>query len=96
MTKQDIINEVAKALNMPTKEAKPVVNAVFDLLKTSLESCDNVDISCFGKFVIRQKNKRPGRNPKTGEEAEITKRKVVTFKPSKIFRDAVNDSKGKL
>ena len=94
MTRQDIINEVAEALNTPTKRAKPIVEAVFKELKTSLENGINVEISGFGKFVIRQKNKRTGRNPNTGEEAEITKRKVVTFKPSGLFRDAVNNSKG--
>jgi nucleoid DNA-binding protein len=93
MTKQDIINEVAKELNIKTKEAKPLVKAVFDLLKTSLENSTNVDISGFGKFIIRQKNKRVGRNPMTGEEAEISSRKVVIFKPSGILRDAVNDSR---
>ena len=93
MTKQDIINEVAKELATTSKQAKPIAEAVFEQLKTSLENGINVDISGFGKFVIRQKNKRTGRNPKTGEEAEITERKVVTFKPSKLFRDAVNNSK---
>jgi len=94
MSKQSIINEVAKELNTTTKEAKPIVDAVFEQLKISLEKGINVEISGFGKFLIRLKNKRIGRNPMTGEEAEITSRKVVTFKPSKLFRDAVNNSKG--
>ena len=50
------------------------------------------EISGFGKFIIRKKNRRVGRNPMTGDRAEITARKVVTFKPSKLLRDAVNDS----
>ncbi len=93
MTKQDIINEVAKALGTTVQKARPIAEAVFEQLKTSLENGINAEIQGFGKFVIRQKSKRTGRNPMTGKEAEITERKVVTFKPSKIFRDAVNNSK---
>ncbi len=91
MTKQEIINEVARALNLKSKEAKPIVEEIFNILKMSLESGINIEISGFGKFIIRKKSSRLGRNPMTGEEAEITERKVVTFKPSKLFRDAVNN-----
>ena len=90
MTKQNIINEVTMALDIKAKEAKPIVEAIIQELKTSLENGINVEISDFGKFIIRQKNKRIGRNPMTGKEAEISNRKVVTFKPSMIFREAVN------
>lgn len=93
MTKQDIINKVANELDVTAKEARPMVEAVFDLLKTSLENCENIEISGFGKFMVRQKNKRIGRNPKTGEEAEISSRKVVIFKPSNGFRIAADNSK---
>ncbi len=93
MIKQDIINEVATALDSKTIEARPIVEAVFDVLKTSIENGVNVEISGFGKFIIRQKSKRIGRNPMTGVEAEISSRKVVTFKPSSIFRNAVNNPK---
>ena len=91
MTKQDIINAVAKELDVKTREAKPIVEGIFDTLKSALDNGLNVEISGFGKFIIRQKNRRIGRNPMTGEEAEISPRKVVTFKPSKLFRDAVNN-----
>jgi integration host factor subunit alpha len=91
MTKQEIINDVARELNVKAKEAKPIVEEIFGTLKRSLESGINIEISGFGKFIIRKKNARTGRNPMTGEEAEITARKVVTFKPSKLFRDAVNN-----
>ncbi len=91
MTKQDIINAVAKELDVKAREAKPIVEGIFDTLKSALDNGLNVEISGFGKFIIRQKNRRIGRNPMTGEEAEISPRKVVTFKPSKLFRDAVNN-----
>jgi integration host factor subunit alpha len=90
MTKQDIINEVRMELDVTAKEAKAVVEDVFKLLKTSLGNGINVEISDFGKFVVRQKSKRVGRNPMTGEEAEILSRKVITFKPSKLLREVVN------
>ncbi len=90
MIKQEIINDVARELNIKPKEAKPIVEEIFSTIKKSLESGINIEISGFGKFIIRKKNKRVGRNPMTGEETEITARKVVTFKPSKLFRDAVN------
>jgi integration host factor subunit alpha len=90
MIKQEIINDVARELNIKSKEAKPIVEEIFRTLKVSLESGINIEISGFGKFIIRKKNRRIGRNPMTGEETEITARKVVTFKPSKLFRDAVN------
>ncbi len=66
------------------------MEAVFEELKSTLESGEDVDIRCFGKFVIRDKSARVGRNPKTGVEAEITSRKVVSFKPSRLLRNVVN------
>ena len=90
MTKQDIVNNVCKTMNIKAREAKPLVEEMFNCLKSNLESGINVEISGFGKFIIRKKNRRIGRNPMTGERAEITARKVVTFKPSKLLRDAVD------
>ncbi len=91
MTKQDIVSNVSQAINLKPKEAKPLVEELFACLKSNLESGINVEISGFGKFIIRKKNRRIGRNPMTGDRAEITARKVVTFKPSKVLRDAVNN-----
>jgi integration host factor subunit alpha len=90
MTKEDIIKNVWTELNISNKQAKDVVEIVFNTLKDVLAKGDQVEIRGFGKFVIREKNTRIGRNPRTGEEAQITARKVVTFKPSKIFRNIVN------
>lgn len=92
MTKQEIVNNVAQSVNLKPKDAKPLVEEVFTCLKSNLESGINIEISGFGKFIIRKKNRRIGRNPMTGDRAEITARKVVTFKPSKLLRDAVNGS----
>ena len=90
MTKEDIIKNVWTELNISNKQAKDAVEIVFHTLKDVLAKGDQVEIRGFGKFVIREKNSRIGRNPRTGEEAQISARKVVTFKPSKIFRNIVN------
>ena len=90
MTKEDIIKNVWTELNITNKQARDVVETVFNTLKDILAKGDQVEIRGFGKFVIKEKNTRVGRNPRTGEEAQITARKVVTFKPSKIFRNTVN------
>lgn len=90
MTKEDIIKNVWTELNISNKQAKDIVEIVFNTLKDVLAKGDQVEIRGFGKFVIREKNTRIGRNPRTGEEAQITARKIVTFKPSKIFRNVVN------
>ncbi|MEW5803715.1 MAG: integration host factor subunit alpha [bacterium] len=90
MTKEDIVKNVWTELNISNKQAKDVVETVFNTLKDVLAKGDQVEIRGFGKFIIREKTSRTGRNPRTGEEAEITARKVVTFKPSKIFRSSVN------
>lgn len=90
MTKEDIIKNVWTELNISNKQAKDIVEIVFNTLKDVLAKGDQVEIRGFGKFVIREKNTRIGRNPRTGEEAQISARKIVTFKPSKIFRNIVN------
>ncbi len=82
MTKQEISHAVAKKLETTTARAKPLVEVVFETLKDTLESGEGVEISGFGKFIIRHKSARVGRNPMTGQEAEITSRKVGSFKPS--------------
>ncbi len=91
MTKQDIVNQVAAAIDVSPREAKTVVEEIFGCLKRTLESGIGVEISGFGKFIIRKKNARIGRNPMTGKSADISARKVVTFKPSKLFREATDN-----
>ena len=64
---------------------------VFDTIKETLEKAEKIKISGFGNFVIRSKKPRVGRNPQTGEEIEISARKVLTFKPSQVLKNALND-----
>lgn len=91
MTKQNLTNKVARELGITAPKAKPIVEGIFELVKTALESGEDVEISSFGKFRIRQKSARVGRNPMTGKEAEISSRKVITFKPSLLLKKAVKE-----
>ena len=91
MTKEEIIKAIWNEFpNLTINESRKIYEATMDLIKERLSKGENVELTGFGSFKIRDKNKRMGRNPKNGMEAEIKPRKVVTFKPSKIFRDQVN------
>ncbi len=73
------------------KEATDVVEATFEIIKSSLEKGEKVKISGFGKFVVNSKRPRKGRNPQTGGEIIIVGRKVLTFKPSQILKNSLNN-----
>jgi integration host factor alpha subunit len=90
MTKIDIINRVADKTGLSKQEADISVETIINLIKGSLSKNEEVILRRFGSFQTRDKNPRTGRNPKTGEEAEITARTVVRFKAGKRFKQAVN------
>lgn len=89
MTKADIISEVFDKVGLPKQDAEELVEMILDLIKQTLKEGETVKLSGFGNFVVRSKNSRKGRNPKTGQEIEITPRKVVSFRPSMIFKEHV-------
>ena len=93
MKKVDIANELYEKIGISKKEALDIVELVLDTLKESLKNGEVVKIAGFGNFVVRNKRERKGRNPKTGEEIGISPRKVVTFRPSHIFKQHVNGQK---
>ena len=74
------------------KEAKEILEITLEDIKFKLEQGEDVKISGFGKWNVKEKRSRPGRNPHTGEKIEISSRKVVTFHPSDKMRDSVNKS----
>jgi len=80
VTKADFAERLFDDLGLNKREAKEMVELFFEEIKTSLEKGEQVKISGFGKFELRDKSSRPGRNPKTGEEIPITARRVVTFR----------------
>jgi integration host factor subunit alpha len=94
MTKSDLINKVyEKVTGLTKKEAAHFVNNVIETIKWTLESGEDIKISGFGNFILREKEARPGRNPKTGKNIEISARRVVTFRASQILKDAINQNK---
>ncbi|VAX15309.1 hypothetical protein MNBD_NITROSPINAE03-569 [hydrothermal vent metagenome] len=92
MTKIDIINRVAEQTGLARQDSDTAVETIIALIKGALAGDDPVILRRFGSFQTRAKNPRIGRNPKTGEEAEISARKVVRFKAGKRFKQAVNSA----
>jgi len=72
------------------KEVLDLVEAIFETLKETLANGQKIKISGFGNFIVREKKARIGRNPQTGEEITISARRVLTFKPSQVLKDALN------
>jgi integration host factor subunit alpha len=91
-TKAHIIDALAERNGFTRKKSMETVEILLELIKQSLESGDDVLISGFGKFCVKQKAKRKGRNPATGNDMIIGRRKVVTFKCSGILREKINDN----
>lgn len=92
MTKADIVEKVCEKVGgFSKKEAADLVDQVFDTMKSVLETGEKIKISGFGNFVVREKKPRPGRNPQTGQEITIEARRVLTFKPSNVLKNALND-----
>ena len=89
LTKADIAEKLFEDLGLNKREAKEIVELFFEEIKRSLESGEQVKLSGFGKFELRDKNGRPGRNPKTGEEIPITPRRVVTFRTGQKLKARV-------
>ena len=91
LTKVDIVKMLNKHLGIPKKESISLVENVFDIIKDELKQGNDVKISGFGKWQVKGKRKRRGRNPQTGKEMMINARKIVTFKPSPILKAPIND-----
>ena len=91
MTKADIIENVYESVGgFSKKDASQIVEAVFDIIKDTLARGEKIKLSGFGNLVVRDKNSRIGRNPQTGDEITISARRVLTFKPSQVLKNALN------
>ncbi len=90
LTKADIITEVMNKNGYDRRQATDTVEALLELIKKTLESGEDVLISRFGKFCVKSKKERRGRNPATGGDMMLKARKVVTFTCSGILRDKIN------
>lgn len=92
MTKADLIENVYLTTGFSKKESAAIVEMVFDLMKTTLENGEKIKIAGFGNFVVNEKAARRGRNPQTGDEIEISARKILTFKPSQVLKSLLNET----
>ena len=93
LTKVDIVERVSSRCGFSKLEASDLVENVFDSIKAALETGENVKISGFGNFMLRDKRSRTGRNPQTGQSMEISSRRVMSFKVSQVLKDAINSGK---
>jgi integration host factor subunit alpha len=94
LTKAKIIDAVAESNGYTSKKSIETVETVLELIKRSLKSGEDVMISGFGKFSVKQKAKRKGRNPATGEDMILEPRRVVTFKCSGKLKEKLNKTYG--
>ena len=92
MTKADLVEAIHEKVGLSKKESADIVELVFDTMKETLASTDKIKISGFGNFEVRNKRSRVGRNPQTGDVIEISARRVLTFKPSQVLKQALNVS----
>lgn len=91
ITKADIAEKLFNDVGLNKREAKDMVELFFEEVRADLEQGEHVKLSGFGNFTLRDKSERPGRNPKTGEEIPITKRRVVTFRAGQKLKAKVEE-----
>ena len=90
ITKASLIKSVCNNSNLPKQESTSAVESLFEKIKRTLESGEDVMISGFGKFCVKDKKERKGRNPETGGDMKLRARRVVMFKCSIVMRDKIN------
>ena len=91
LTKADLADLLFEQVGLNKREAKDMVEAFFEEVRTALETGDSVKLSGFGNFELRKKSERPGRNPKTGEEVPISPRRVLVFRASHVLKSMINE-----
>ena len=92
MTKAELIDEVARVVEMSRKDSEVIVESIFDSIVRALRTGEKIEIRGFGSFRTRQRQPRIGRNPKTGTRVEVPAKRIPFFKPSKELKDLVNNS----
>lgn len=94
VTRADLSELVYKTVGLSRNESAQIVETVLDEISGSLVRGEDVKLSSFGSFLVRQKNGRMGRNPKTGEEVPIAPRRVLSFRASHVLKDKINKMAG--
>lgn len=90
MTKAELVERVYEKAGIAKKDSAELVEAVFEMMKSTLEAGEKLKISGFGNFEVKKKADRKGRNPQTGKQITISARSVLTFKPSTVLKSAIN------
>ena len=90
MTKAELVDEVAHAVQLTKKQAETIVNIVFDSIVDSLRAGQKIELRGFGSFRLRSRKSRTGRNPKTGEKVDVPSKKIPYFKPGKELKELIN------
>ena len=90
MTKADLVDKIHANTGLTRDEAFAYLETILETIKKTLETAETVKISGFGSFVVKEKNSRKGRNPQTSEPIMITARKILTFKPSPVLKNRIN------
>jgi len=90
LTKVEMVNSIADQMGYPKNHSSEIVEILLELMKSSLESGEDVLVSNFGKFQVKEKKERKGRNPATGNDMMLEPRKVVTFRCSGKLREKIN------
>jgi integration host factor subunit alpha len=94
LTKAEVAEHLYEKVGLSKRDAKEMVEMFFEEIRLTLESGEQVKLSGFGNFDLREKSERPGRNPKTGEDIPISARKVVTFRPGQKLKSRVENGNG--
>lgn len=95
MTKADIAERIQANTGMSKKESLEMLDGVFSIMKNTLEVGEKIKVSGFGNFEVKQKKDRKGRNPQTGDAITIEARRILSFKPSALLREAINCNEGR-
>ena len=90
MTKAELVDEVARSVQLTKKQAEAIVNLVFDSIVDSLRAGEKIELRGFGSFRLRSRKSRMGRNPKTGAKVDVPSKKIPYFKPGKELKELIN------
>jgi integration host factor subunit alpha len=94
LTRADLSEAVHRQIGLSRSESADLVKSMLDMMSEHLINGETVKLSSFGTFMVRAKNGRVGRNPKTGEEVPITPRRVLVFRPSQVMKNVINGLEG--
>jgi integration host factor subunit alpha len=93
LKKEDIVTQLYDRTGITKAESKQAVESLFEIMKETLERGEDVKVSGFGKFQVKEKGERRGRNPRTGDDMGLRERRVLVFRTSPVLREKINSRK---